>query len=73
MPKVSIYLPDDLYRRARRRGLSLSTLAQRAVHDALRSEDNQNWIEAARTRKPRILTDFDIELLMDEVRDEFGA
>ena len=73
MPKVSVYLAEDLYRRARDRGLSISALAQQAVADALRVEDNRVWIEAARSRKQRAREDFDMTALVDEVRDEFGT
>lgn len=73
MPKVSVYLPEDLYRRARDRGLSISALTQQAVADALRVEDNRVWIEAARSRKQRAREDFDMTALVDEVRDEFGT
>lgn len=68
-----MYLPDELYRRARERGLSISTLAQRALDEALRIEDNRVWIERARQQRPRARSDFDTAALMDEVREEFGA
>lgn len=70
MPKVSVYLSDDLYRAARDRGLSVSALAQHAIEEALRTDANQEWIDRARRRptQPAI----DIPALMDEVREEFG-
>ncbi|WP_370325072.1 type II toxin-antitoxin system CcdA family antitoxin [Euzebya sp.] len=74
MPKVSVYLPDDLYDRARRGGLSLSELAQRAVEQELRDRSVANWIRAVRAR-PRRSTETSIGTgdLMDAVREEFGA
>lgn len=75
MPKVSVYLPDDLYREARARGLSLSTLAQQAVRRSLAAEGNADWLERARQRareragRPHGTT---TEQLMDAVREEFG-
>lgn len=45
MPKVSIYLPDGLYRKAQARQLPLSALAQQAVENALRESDRQEWFD----------------------------
>ncbi|HYF45251.1 MAG TPA: type II toxin-antitoxin system CcdA family antitoxin [Acidimicrobiales bacterium] len=71
MPKVSVYLPDELYRAARERDLSISTLAQEAIRDALAKGANTAWIERMRQRPVRDL-DLDVSVLMDDVRDEFG-
>lgn len=70
MPKVSVYLSDELYRAARARGLSVSTVTQRALEEALRADAKKAWIERARARptKPAI----DMTALMDEVREDFG-
>jgi len=73
MPKVSIYLPDELYRRARERNLSLSGLTQEAVERALRTSDVADWIAGERARPPRARRQVDVASLMDEVRGEFGA
>jgi post-segregation antitoxin (ccd killing protein) len=73
MPKVSVYLPDDLYRRARDRGLPISALAQHAIEDALRGDSNQRWIDAARQRPSRSSRQVDVSALLDEVREEFGS
>ncbi len=70
MPKVSVYLSDELYRAARDRGLSVSTVAQRALEAALRLDANRAWIDRARDRpaQPAIRT----TELMSEVREDFG-
>ncbi len=70
MPKVSVYLSDELYRAARDRGLSVSTLTQHALEEALRSDAKREWIERARARptQPAI----DTTALMDEVREDFA-
>jgi post-segregation antitoxin (ccd killing protein) len=73
MPKVSVYLPDDLYRRARDRGLPLSRLTQAAVERALEEDANEAWVDALLRRPPRATRDFDTAELMDQVREEFGA
>ena len=74
MPKVSVYLPDDLYDRARRGGLSLSEVTQRAVEAALREQSVARWVQDVRARRPRARGDsVDTASLMEAVRDEFGA
>lgn len=73
MPKVSVYLPDDLYQAARAEDLPISTLAQQAIRGALERRANAAWIERAKARPVREDLDFDTAALMDEVRDEFGA
>lgn len=73
MPKVSVYLPDELYRAARDEGLAISTLAQRAIEDALRTERTNRWIAQVRSRPLRVTTDLDTHGALDAVREEFGA
>ncbi|MGL5857138.1 MAG: type II toxin-antitoxin system CcdA family antitoxin [Angustibacter sp.] len=73
MPKVSVYLPDDLYAAVRDRGIPLSALTQKAVQATLRAADNEAWIARMRARtRPRVAA-FDTTELMDEVRDEFDS
>jgi post-segregation antitoxin (ccd killing protein) len=73
MPKVSVYLPDDLYRAAQARKLSLSALTQDAVERALRSSDRQEWVDKVRSRPRRCTTTVDVGAILDDVRSEFGA
>lgn len=74
MPKVSVYLPDDLYEEARRRGLSLSTLTQRAVEEEVRRRSVSEWVAAVAARPPRAAAHtVDTHDLMDAVRGEFGT
>lgn len=73
MPKVSVYLPDELYRRARERGLSISHVTQEALHQALHASTNDDWIDRVRLRAPRTDRELDVPALLDDVRDEFGA
>lgn len=72
MPKVSIYLPDELYRQARAHDLPLSALAQEAIRAALRRRRNVDWIEQVQERPRRVDRRIDSAALLDEVRDEFG-
>ncbi len=73
MPKVSVYLPDELYREARMRQLPLSALVQEAVERALRNSDRQEWVARVRSRPRRHDSDIDTALLLSSVREEFGV
>lgn len=72
MPKVSVYLPDDLYDEVRRRGLPLSALTQQALRRELAGDTQRAWIARMRahvtTEAPATTT----EDLMEAVADEFG-
>ncbi|MBA3906520.1 MAG: type II toxin-antitoxin system CcdA family antitoxin [Pseudonocardiales bacterium] len=72
MPKVSVYLPDALYREAQARQLPLSALTQEAVERALRASDRQHWVERVRSRAPRCHLTIDAAAMLDKVRAEFG-
>ncbi|MGI8723583.1 MAG: type II toxin-antitoxin system CcdA family antitoxin [Geodermatophilaceae bacterium] len=72
MPKVSVYLPDDLYRAARDRGLSVSSLTQQAVQAALGAAETDRWIASVRSRPARVSEVLDTAELISEVRDDFG-
>jgi post-segregation antitoxin (ccd killing protein) len=73
MPKVSVYLPDDLYRAARDRQLSISALTQRAIEQELGISATNRWIDRVRSRPQRSTGGFDTAKLLDDVRSEFGA
>lgn len=73
MPKVSVYLSDDLYRRAKEQALPLSTIAQEAIETALRRDSIAEWIERVRAMQPVTTTDIDTQAAMDEVRGEWGT
>jgi post-segregation antitoxin (ccd killing protein) len=73
MPKVSVYLPDELYRAAQERKLPLSALTQDAVERALRTSDRQEWVARVRARQPRTDATVDSAALLDDVRSEFGT
>lgn len=73
MPKVSVYLPDELYRRAREQGIKLSALTQEALERELARDPNAAWVARVRERDRRVDQDVDTSGLLAEVRDEFGA
>ncbi|MFO7779322.1 MAG: type II toxin-antitoxin system CcdA family antitoxin [Nitriliruptoraceae bacterium] len=73
MPKISVYLPDELYRRARELELPVSALTQAAIRAELDRDPNAAWIRRARTRAPRFRARIDTPELLDEVREDFGT
>lgn len=73
MPKVTVYLPDELYDQARARGLPLSALVQQAVRDALAVAGTRDWVEGVRSRPPRVAHRVDTLRAVDDGRDAFGA
>lgn len=73
MPKVSVYLPDELYRRAREQGIKLSAVTQAALERELARDPNAAWVAGVRDREPRVHHEVDTGRLLAEVRDEFGA
>ncbi len=55
MPRVNVYLPDDLAAAARGAGLNLSALAQEAIRRELAGRTTDAWLatlEAAQTPVP---------------------
>jgi post-segregation antitoxin (ccd killing protein) len=72
MPKVSIYLPDDLYQDARAHGLPLSAVAQSAIESALTAAHTSDWVARVRARPPRRHGPVDTSELLGAVQDEFG-
>jgi post-segregation antitoxin (ccd killing protein) len=73
MPKVSVYLSDELYARAREEGLKLSELTQAAVVKELQRAPNRAWIRKVTSRAKRFEGTIDTTALLAEVRDEFDA
>lgn len=73
MPKVSVYLPDELYRSARDHGLPISTLAQRAIEAALQSQATDGWVNRVRSRPRRYFSEVDSAAVVDGVREDFGT
>jgi len=69
---VSIYLSDELYQQAKARELPLSSLAQRAVEQALAASRIHEWVASVRSRPPRHNRPIDTTALLAQVREEFG-
>lgn len=72
MPKVSIYLSDSLYQDARAHDLSLSSVAQQAIEEALTTAHTREWVARVRARPRRHHRRVDTSELLDSVREEFG-
>jgi post-segregation antitoxin (ccd killing protein) len=73
MPKVSVYLPDELYREVRAAGLPISSITQRALEDALAAARNASWVERVRSRPCRVHEVLDTLDALHAARDDFGA
>jgi post-segregation antitoxin (ccd killing protein) len=71
MPKVSVYLPDQLYDDVRAHNIPVSAVTQDALTEALRRDANTQWIAKVRARAPRITATIDTSALIDDARGEF--
>jgi post-segregation antitoxin (ccd killing protein) len=71
MPKVSVYVPDDLYAAVRKHRIPISAVAQHALEAEVRRHANVDWVAGVRARPPRVQTEIDTAALIDDVRSEF--
>lgn len=72
MPKVSVYVSDDLYDAVRLHGIPVSAVAQEALEAAVAAEANRAWVDRLRKR-PLRTSAVDTSALLDEVRQAFGS
>lgn len=72
MPRLSVYVADDLYEAVRSHGIAVSAVAQAALQAEVARRANDAWVERARDRPVR---ERPIDTLgaTRDVRDEFGA
>lgn len=74
MPKVGVYLPDELYAKARELGVSLSAVTQEALERRIAEASVSQWLTGQLTRPPRrTAVSVTTEELMDAVDEELGA
>jgi post-segregation antitoxin (ccd killing protein) len=74
MPKVSVYLPDDLYAKARELGISLSAVTQEALQARIAAASVDEWLEEQMHRSFRgQATSMSSEALMDAVDEDFTS
>lgn len=74
MPRVNIYLPDDLAERARSAGLNVSNVAQDALRRELATRATAAWVEQVRCL-PRLaspVSHASVLEALDAVRKEMG-
>ena len=72
MPRLSIYVADELYEAVRSHGIAVSAVAQAALQAEVARRANDAWVDRAR-RHPVRESPIDTTGVMTEVRDEFGA
>ncbi len=73
MPRVNIYLTDDLARRAREAGLNVSRIAQEAIERELKARAFRTWLDEVRANPPlRGVRHEQVIAALDDVRGESG-
>ena len=73
MARVNVYLPDDLAKRARAAGVSISALTQDALRSALAASDTDRWLDRLERLPSHEVSHDKVLSALDDVRDEFGA
>lgn len=73
MPKVSVYIPDDLYAATKALNLSISAVTQAALAAAVRAARNEAWVASVRSRPRRVTRRIDTQRALDAAREEFGS
>ncbi len=71
MPKLSVYLSDEVYEAVRRYDIAVSAVAQEALLAEVARRANDEWIARSRLRPVRT-EPVDTATVIDEVRAEFG-
>jgi post-segregation antitoxin (ccd killing protein) len=72
MPRVNVYLPDDLADMVKHAGLNVSSIAQEALRAALTDMATDSWLdEVARLGLPTVTHD-EVLAAVDAARDELG-
>jgi post-segregation antitoxin (ccd killing protein) len=69
MPRVNVYLPDDLAAAARAAGLNVSSLAQEAIKRELAGRTTDAWLATLDPTQARVPHDTALAAL-DEAREE---
>jgi len=70
MPRVNIYLPDDLAAEAKSAGLNVSQIAQAALRHQLSVCRTSAWLEQVRRLPPTEVTHEHALEALDAARDE---
>jgi post-segregation antitoxin (ccd killing protein) len=72
MARLNVYVPDDLADRARRAGLNVSALVQRAIQAELDHSATAAWLDAL-PRPTRRASHGAALAALDAARGEFGS
>lgn len=70
MPRVNVYLPDDLATEVKEAGLNVSAVLQEALRRKLASVATDRWLEAVRSRPASTVTHEQALAALDAARDE---
>lgn len=73
MPRVNIYLPDDLAVAVRDAGVNVSQVAQVALQRELDRRATSAWLAEVRGLPPSKIRQADVIAALDAVRDELGT
>jgi post-segregation antitoxin (ccd killing protein) len=71
MARVNVYLPDDLAARAKEADLNVSSLAQKAIEQALAARSTNAWLERVRQLPPSGVTHEQVIEALDAAREEY--
>ncbi len=70
MPRVNIYLPEDLAREAKRAGVNVSALAQGAIRQALDEQATNAWLDRLSASTSPSVSHEEVMAALDAARDE---
>jgi post-segregation antitoxin (ccd killing protein) len=73
MPRVNIYLPEDLAAEAREAGVNVSQVAQDALRKQLNRKRTAEWVARVRKLPPTGVTHEQVIAALHVVREEMGA
>jgi post-segregation antitoxin (ccd killing protein) len=73
MARVNIYLPDDLADASRGAGLSVSTIAQAALRQALVSRSTDEWLDRVARLQPARVTHREAMAALEAARSELDS
>jgi post-segregation antitoxin (ccd killing protein) len=71
MPRVNVYLPDDVAAAARAAGLNVSALTRQAIVDALARRATDDWLDSLASGESGVTRD-EVLAALDAARDELG-
>ncbi len=73
MPRVNIYLPDDLAAEAKEAGLNVSQVAQDALRKQLKTKKTAEWVARVQKLPPTGVTHEEVMDALSAVREEMGS